>query len=388
MALIYTEFDTTLQNLVYDLRNAILTSTDWSKLNSTSVLVTNTANSAAGATTLTFTSGALATAGIVTGSIIRIGADGASDTEYRAVTGTTATTCTVAALTYAHNTGTNVYNGHEILQSTTTRGAKMIVDLTDGAPLLNALVMGVWQDHDGTTGTNKSSRWCYFRANTTAITQAMQVHVAVSASKEHLFVSLEGPRAAESLATSATVGSARNYFFMDDVIPYFPVVDTNPVCYAGGASTAIAGASVSNNSHLGNLSRNYANSSPWAQGILQTLDFPSLSSLVTVGVTRLTSGDSNYYLAPYVIFESGAGLRGRLRSLFFAGYNSIDNPDQPLPPIASRIQYGGGYYKLLPVNKADASNDYWNQLGSATNGTSTTVAHKSVVVAVPCLSTS
>lgn len=377
MALIYTEFDTTVGELQVAIRNAILTSTDWAKINSGAAIQSSSASAAAAATSMTFVS----TTGFTVGQAVRIGSG--NTTEYKNLTAVTGTTITFTgqALLNAQASGTTVYPANEVLKATTTRGADMIVDLCDTAPLPHTLNMGVWRAHDGTTGTDKSARWLFYRAAAATAT-AWPLHVIVSASKEHLFISIEGPRANETGATSATAGSLRNYFFMDDVVPYH-AGDTNPVVYAGGGMSANAGASVINNSFQGAFSRNYADTSSWPQTKLLSLDFPSLASTETVNVTRLAVADGKYYLAPYACFGDESGLRGRLANFFFAGYTLSDTPDVAISPVGQEITYDGRTFKLLAVNKSDASVVTWGQFGSAAN-TGTTNVFRSAIVAVPC----
>jgi hypothetical protein len=378
MALTYAEFDSTPQTIVYDLRQAILASSDWAKINTQVNYGPTTAAAAVAATTVTMGS----TTGIVVGQTIRIGPEGGATTEYKTVSAVTATVVTFAGqgLAYAQPSGTVIYSASEILKATTTRGAQMVVDLVDGFAESHNLNMAVWQSHDGTTGAGRSPRYLYWRTGASGF--AMPLHCIVSASKEHLFISIEGPRANETAANSATLGSLRNYFFIDDLVPYH-ASDTTPVVIAGGTSPAAAAASAANNSYTAHASRNIANNASWSQAKLLTLDFPSCASSETVQVLRQSSGDGKYYLSPYVCFGDEAGLRGRLRSLLHAGFNYADTLEAPTPPIGQKITYEGQTYKLLAVNKSEGGTRTWGQLGSAAND-STTTFHRSAIVAVPC----
>jgi hypothetical protein len=378
MALAYAEFDSTPQTIVYDIKQAILASSDWSKINTQVNYGNTTVAAAVAATSVTMAS----TTGITVGSTIRIGPEGGATTEYKTVSAVTATvvTFTGQGLAYAQPIGTTIYSASEILKAMTTRGAAMILDLTDGFAESHNLNMAVWQSHDGTTGSGRSPRWLYWRSAAGVLNQ--QLHVIVSASKEHLFISVEGPRANEIGATSATLGSLRSYFFFDDVIPYH-ATDTTPVVFAGGAVTDNATASAANNSHQGNFSRNLANLASWSVAKLLTLDFPSVNSTETIQITRLASGDGKYYLSPYVCFGDESGLRGRLRSFMHAGFTASDTPEIATPPVNQKITYEGQTYKLLAVSKSDGAVVVWGQFGSAVNSSGTTF-HRSPVVAVPC----
>lgn len=383
MALHYAEFDSTPQTIAYDLMQAILSSSDWARVGAASTLVSTTASAAIGATVVSVPSGH----GIVVGQTIRLGPEGGATTEYKNVTAVAATTVTFASqgLVYTQPSGTVVGTASMVLRSTTTRGAQMIFDLADGPVEIGNLNMAVWRTHDGTIGAvsggvDRSSRWLYWRTNTTSAVWNMPLHCIVSASKEHIFISVEGPRATELGASSATVGSVRNYFLMDDVVPYH-AADTNPIAFAGGGMADTAVASAANNSHQGNFTRNFANTGSWSVAKALTLDFPSVSSTETIQVTRQTGADGKYYLAPYVCFGDESGIRGRLASFFHVGYTYSDTPELPTPPLGQKVQYDGKWYKLLAVNKGDASSATWGQLGSAAN--TGTNFFRSPIVAVP-----
>lgn len=374
MALVYSEFDTTYGEMTVALRNAILTCSDWSKINTNPTIQSTSANAAVGAVTLTFAS----TTGFAVGQKIKIGSG--VTTEYKNITAVTGTTITFTsqALLNAQASGAAVTLVNEVFKATTTRGADMIFEIEEGGT--SSLTLAAWKSHDGTTGTDKTQRWLYHRSSGVTATN-IPIHVTLSISKEHIFVSLEGPRANEVGATNAVIGSVKNYFFMDDVVPYH-AADTTPIVFCGGSTAASAVASAANNSHQGNFSRNYANASSWSIAKLLTLDFPSISSTETIQVTHATSADGKYYLSPYVAFGDESGIRGRLSNFFFAGYNSSDTPEISTPPINQKITYGGKTYKLLAVSKSDSISATWGQFGSASNAAAS-IFYRSVIVAVP-----
>lgn len=384
MALTYTEFDTTTQNLVYDLVNAILASSDWAKITPTaSVLTTSTATAVSG-TVLTFTSTAAATtAGWGIGTVIRIGAAGAVDTENKTITAISGTTITVAAMSFAHAIGTNVYPGSEVLKATTTRGADMIIDLQDAhlATGYTSLSMACWTSHTGTVGINKASRYLYWRS--TGGLRADQLHVVVSAGKEHLFFSVEGPRVGETNPENASFGSPREYMFLCDMVPYH-ASDTTACVFAGGSITNTYAGSYASFSHLGQLSRNHAGVAGWSQCKLFTLGFTGYGgSGASSGINaqRNTVGDGNLYLFPHVCISEPDGVRGRLAAFFNAGQVlTEDLIGSPPPAVGAKVTYGGKTYKLLAVNRGGAANPVWAQLGLASNGT--TQLSASPVVAV------
>jgi len=311
---------------------------------------------------------------------VRIGSG--TTAEYKNITAVTGTTITFTsqALLNAQASGTQVFPMSEILKCTTTRGADMILDLSEAAVINTGFQMAVWRAHDGTTGTDKVQRWLYPKASAFTATNHV-VHCIVSASKEHLFISVEGPRPTEPGATSAVVGSQRNYFFFDDVVPYH-ASDTTPIVYAGGMMAASGAASVANNSHQGNFSRNFSGLGAWSVAKTLTLDFPSVASTETVQINRESAADGKYYFSPYVCYGDESGIRGRLASFFHVGFTYSDTPEIATPPVGKKVLYDGKWYKLLAVTKGDGSSLTWSQFGSAGNNAVTTF-FRSPVVAVP-----
>jgi hypothetical protein len=398
----YSEFDSTQQTLLHDIRQAILASASWTQpLNVTTPLTTVNGNAGAGATNITLAA-APGSVGIVVGSVIRLGADGGAGTEYRTVTNINGNQITVAATTYAHNTGENVYVGNELLACQTTRGANLIVDLNSNHwSQTNGQQLNVtfWGAHTGAfnsggsnplgpgIGSAPASRFVPWR-NGASSAASDPVHVIVSASKEHLYVSLEGPRAAEAHPDSATYGSQRNYLLMCDLVPYF-AGDTQACAYAWAspAGSGVGDGLGYNGSQIGFLTLNEAGNGWWGQCRLASLCLPAVGSVgSSQNVQRAASEDSNWYLFPYVAFSDLDGMRGRLAAFFFAGYAQPDFGDAaiPTPPIGSKITYNGQLYKLLPVSKSSSnSNPRWGPLGIAMNAPNQS-PNCSVVVAVPC----
>lgn len=268
-----------------------------------------------------------------------------------------------------------------LYKCTTTRGADMIVDFEDSAATLLSLVMAVYTSHDGTTGVGKSQRWLYFRG--TAGVTTMPLYVVLSISKDHLFISVEGPRSTDPNTTSTTYGSVRNYFFICDLVPYH-AGDTTPVVVTGGHSVAVPYASVTSNDHQVYISKSKTGI-PWDQAKIATIDFPSMFTTDTIQTQRQCAYDSNYYLFPYVVVSDGDGIRGRLANIFFAGYNQTsDAPEVPTPAVQAKVSYNSQWYKLIAANKHDGTsggNNTWGPLGATANtGASSS---RSVAVAVP-----
>lgn len=379
MATHYIEFDSNSQTLMADLRTQMLTSTDWARLTSDTVLLNTNGSTAAGATSLPFA--ATGSSGLSVGSIIMI--DDGSVREYRTITAMTSTTITVAAMTYAHASGTAIRWGNELYRATTTRGAQMVIDLNDQhfAVTDTGLKMAVYATHDGTTGLGKSQRFLHWRTTAGAATHPL--HVILSLGKEHFFLSIEGPRAGETGAMNANYGSLRNYAFLSDLVPY-DAGDTVPVVFAGGQSITTWDGAFANQSHIGHVSRNLQNTGYWSAAKLATLDFAKGGFAETLNLQRQRQVDNKHLLAPYVVFVEDTGMRGRLASFFFAGYTVPDVHEVPPPPITTKVEYQGQWYKLLPVTKSDSARHCWSQFGASAQATAGTYA-RSVVVAVPCL---
>lgn len=387
MATQYIEFDTTAQNLFADLRTQILTSTDWARLTPDTTLLVTGGATVAGATSLPFA--ATAGSGLAVGSVIMI--DDGATREWRTITAIAATTITVAAMTFAHASGTAIRWGSELYKATTTRGAQMVIDLNDAAlSLTGALVScAVYQSHDGTNagtpsanGVGRSQRFLYWRTGAGTATQTL--HVVLSVGKEHFFLSIEGPRGSEIGAVNGQYGSLKNYVFLCDLVPY-DVGDTTPVVFSGGNATNDVNGSFTNFSHIGYVSKSLSGTANWAPARLATLDFPKGGWGDTLNVQRQRQTDNKFMLSPYVVFLDDTGMRGRLSSFFFAGFNWPDNNyEVPPPPVGTKVQYQGDWYKLITVSKSEAARNCWAQFGAVVQSNGSLYA-RSVVVAVPCL---
>lgn len=384
--LVYAEFDSTNQTLLADLITHITASASWSKISSTASL--GTLSAASSSNVLTFAAGSVPA--VTVGQVIRIGEAGASDTEYRNVQTVTSTTVTCTfAFSNAHAVGTKVYQGGEVLKATTSTGIDMVLDLMDSYVTLattSHLNMAVYRAHDGTPtgGTDRSPRWLYWRGISAAASGSSLVHCIVSASKDHLYVSVEGPRFSETDPDGASYGSIRSYFFMDTLVPYF--TNDVPTIFVGG-NTTIGYLASTGSSALGFISRSFNGATAWDQARLGTVTFPTNGISASMNYERQSIGDGQYYLFPYVALSDAAGIRGRLGHFFFAGHT---NPDYisdltvSPPSLGSKVTFEGNTYKLLSVNRG-AGSSVWGQFGAATN---TSGGPNGIVVAVPCLSTS
>lgn len=382
MALHYSEFDSNSQSLLADLRTQILLSSDWARLSPDTVLATSTLAITAGTSsfvTVADTSGL----GLSVGSVIAI--DNGVLREHRTLTGVTATQLQFGTnLVFAHSLGAQVRLGNNIYKAITTRGAEMVVDLSDSAleTIDSQLAMAIYASHDGTTGVGKALKYISWRYLENTASHTHPLHVTLSCGKEHFFLMIEGPRPGETGAVHAQFGSFRNYFFLSDVVPY-DEEDTIPIVFAGGANMISTNASVPFNSHLGYMSKNLAGTAHWTPARVASLQFIQGGDTAVLNLQRRRQLDDRFILAPYVVFGDESGMRGRLQSFFFAGINQSTDYAIAPPPLGDKVQYQGLWYKLLAVNKGDGNRAAWGPLGAVGNESTTTYL-RSVVVGVPC----
>lgn len=270
-----------------------------------------------------------------------------------------------------------------LLKATTTRGAQMVVDLNDSAPTTTRLTVGVYRAYEGTTGTDKITRLVRYKQSGTGTFNTNIYRCVVSASKEHLFFTIEGPRGGEVGADNVNLGSMRGNFFIADIVPYESAPqDVAPaVCVIG--RTTEGQAEYTNGAHTVNVSRGRAGSESWLVARLATLD--ANTSIGTFGLQRLTKSGS-VILSPYVVFEDIDGLRGRLANLYFGGWNFVDYADVPVLTTGARYTYDGGTYRLIAASRSGNNNEReYSALGPVANGPSGHGA-KSPLVAVPITS--
>lgn len=259
-----------------------------------------------------------------------------------------------------------------LVKATTTRGAQMAVQLDDASVSAVRMQLGVYRTHDGTTGVDKIVRYLNWR--TTGGATSDPIHCVVSAGKEHLFFSVEGPRAGEANANSSSSGTPRQSFFIGDLVPY----------HAGDSQAAVVCASqvTSGTSYTRvHVSRNAANDASWVAARMLTLSYPVYNvGTAWLNTMRYSSGDSKWYLWPYVVVEDVAGIRGRLAKVFNAGYSMEGSDgDDPLPAVYSRVSYNSENYILVPPMRNAQSNLNYNPFGSVSSSTT----DDSPVIAVP-----
>lgn len=238
-----------------------------------------------------------------------------------------------------------------IMKATTTRGAEMVVDLTDAAITSMRMQCGVYRTHNGTTGTDKVIRYVAWKATVTGATTDI-LHVQLSVGKEHFYLAVEGPRQGEPNPDDSSnfTGSMRQPLFLGDIVPYF-ASDTVPAVLLLGntASTAFSSETV-------HVSRNAANSASWVPARLGTMTMPKaptdVSGVQTYSPRRECSADGNTYLWPWVVLEDTAGIRGRIAKCFFAGFNKSGGSTDAVPSLYARSTYGGETYMLVAPHKS------------------------------------
>lgn len=213
----------------------------------------------------------------------------------------------------------------------TTRGADMVVDLADAAATAIRMTLGVYR----TTGlSDKINRYLSWRASGGATSDPL--HVMVSAGKEHLFISINGPHTGEANAEAIP---ARCGFFIGDMAPYLASDSVAAVVVAGDATTSLTSTTTAA------VSRNAANNASWVTARLATLAYSNADSASTQPLLPVTvAADGNTYVWPYVVFESTAGIRGRITEAFFVGWSgmAVSGPGE-----LSRLSLGGNPYIVV-----------------------------------------
>lgn len=245
----------------------------------------------------------------------------------------------------------------QVVQATAQNGATMALDLVGGGAADNQRIRTLaWRLFSGGVGTHSVQRSLYWNRTAGASTTTLRCRVA--AGNTLLYIEIEGPRGGEASADSVTFGSYRQCIFLAQITPYLGS-DTIPAIAFGGSSAyqgyeSIAGTSP--NSAVVYVSRNQADTTSWVSARLSTLQHPVWQLAAPSHQQRQLAADGSLYLAPYVVFEDSAGIRGRLTDLFFAGWNSSDdtlvtgNLADGMP-----LSYGGNTYKVTVPYRTDST---------------------------------
>lgn len=290
-------------------------------------------------------------------------------------------------LTCASVSRPNAAGKPDLYKITTTRGADIIFDLADAANDHNKLSAAAWRSHDGTTGAGKLAKYLWWRASGGGSTNSL--HVVVSVSKEHIFISIEGPRIGEVNPMNANIGSHKAVFAMCDLIPYHeedlvPVV----VCIAPGQNASPFGGA-STGSFYAHASKNHDGSISWDIGILTSMQFPmgGMSSPIAsmLHPQRFSRWDNKYYLDPYRWNSNTDGPRGRLLAFHYAGMNVLNEPgfDAVGPvPTGAKTTIDGQLYRVIQVYKTGDNQvpiAGWGQCNPTTSQPN--VSH---LIGIPC----
>lgn len=376
MTITYTEFDTTPAGLIAALKAAILVNTHWSDQGVVAVTTTSTGATTAAGNTVTLTSAA----GFTVGSYLTAGVGTANEYGFliTAVVGNVVTISGTWGFIYP--SGNTFKTRNTVLKSTSDRGAELIVDLEAGISTSSVvnLNLSTYRQYTGTAPGGQTDAKLYsIYWKIAAGLATMPLHVILSVGKNHLFISIEGPRANETSTQSTTYGSVRNYFAICDLIPYH-AGDTIPAAIGIGVITNVP--STNSMSHQVHVSRDAANTASWQPGRLGSLDWPTMYTTDVVTLNRTCTIDGNTYLFPYVMASEAEGLRGRLSSFFYCG-TTAPSPVADYPePVGTKVSYDGIIYRLLAVNKGDGTNVAWGPFGTSLNNGAIT---RSTVVAVP-----
>jgi hypothetical protein len=357
MGLSYKEVQTTGTECVAAIKQAILSSSDWSHLQlTTGTQATTLASSASvGATSIS------TVATIPTGSYVVIG-NGLANPEVRITTGVSGSgpyTVTFAkALESAWSSGDAVGVGG-FVKATTARGADMILDLADAAVTTGQIQIGLYRTHNGTTSTDKVVR--YLGTKVAALTNTMRARVSVS--KEHLYVDLEGPRWGET-GYDTSYGPYKSYIFIGDLTPYH-ASDLVPAVVAimgdiNGGTTGTGSRAV--------VSRNQADDTSWVFAQILTLTHHTHHSFDSDGAypnmaQHYSKGDGKLYVWPYVVVEDRDGIRGRISRIHNAGWSASNGAVQAQYSGAmhsgivdgTEISYGGITYRAMKPIQASAN---------------------------------
>ena len=370
----YTEFETTPALVQARLKTEILANSHWSDLGITQSVTTTVGATTAAGNTVTLTNAA----GFAAGQVIQIGA-GAVEKIIASVAGNVITLTTTWGAIYA--TGSTFKNKGQALQSTTTSGAKLILNMDGEISNFNCLGMSTHSNWVGTGPdgfVDRETAFLYWKA--ASGTSTMPIHVTLSVGQDHIFIGIEGPRSHETSPTSTTYGSVKNYFAMSDLVRYH-AADLVPTSISIGQNRNSATPSTAQNSHQVAISRDSLDTTSWPAGRLASLDFPTVFATDVVTMNRTCTIDGKNYLLPYVLFSEAEGIRGRLSNFFYANTNTpspaTDYPD----PVNVRVEYEGIVYRLLAVSKGDGTNAAWGPFGAAANSSSSPL--RSVIVAVP-----
>lgn len=238
------------------------------------------------------------------------------------------------------------------LKATTTRGAQMVIDLEDAALTNQKMQYAFYTSYDGTTFGDKKTGYLWMIRTNIGTLATNYYYWRVSAGKEHLFISIDGPKYGDPAGVLGW-GGARQYLWMCDLVPYYDnTLDPAPAYICGGSDWL--------NSYSLNVpqglqvfaSRNAANNASFSKGYLQTL------AAWGFNVSPNRKGlDGKIVLPPWVYFDDIDGQRGRLNNIYSAGYGlNGDDPNHLALPIEQDLVIDGKTYKVVIPARGNGEN--------------------------------
>lgn len=264
-----------------------------------------------------------------------------------------------------------------VVQCTTTRGATMAVKLDGAAADNNKAQLEVYRLFSGGVGTDAITRYLTYKG--ASGNSAEVIRCIVSAGKEHLFISVEGPRAGETYADSATLGSLLSTFALADIVPYYSGDTVAAVACVGNPATGLLDTNVIDNTDIV-VSRDQADASAWVRANLASVQFPAMPAATATYhaygrmLNPYAKADSyNAVLWPYLVVEQLDGLRGRLNGIYFGGFNmGALTAEQVVGCGAGQeVTYDSKTYTLLPATRTYATS-HVTPFGMAPNASAST----------------
>lgn len=397
MAIVYQEFDSTPPNVIADIVAKMVAGGDWVDISPAPTVFTTAATVLNSVTTMTVSS----TAGLHVGQHFDLVFSGITYT--RVITAINSATSLSFNSSYGTSgsipSGTTVTTNSRLLKCTNSRGGQMYLELQSGHlptglnDSYRAVGVTSYLSHTGATWassayTGMSSEGYIFYSGTLLNSQTdATLHVVVSSSKEHAYISIEGPRNVENYASSTTFGSLKNYAFIADIVPYHATVDLTPaVAFWANFSGSSNGASPTLADQLwrGIVSRTWDNDASWVPCRFPTITMPHMLSGAATSVNNWCEIDQREYTWPYLVVEETDGLRGRLNNIFHIGVNrvsyAIDNPQLP----GNMLVQGSTRFKKVGIHKGDGSRfGGAGGLGWANAISNSNDSNMTIVIAVP-----
>lgn len=362
-AVVYDEFPSTPATLVADLIAAITASADWDLLPASYVAGprTVTAQSNATGTSVASTGANAVGTQIVFGAKLVLGRGTATEEVVVVASVSTNTFTVTAPLVNTHVAGETIEVVYEsVVACTAPATAELVVDLDNGfAATTSRIPVAVYRS----TAVDKLAGYLRWVNAGSTPTFTMPLHVVVSAGPEHLFISVEGPRPGEPAAEGWT---PRQVLFLGTIVPYDDADTSEPLLAIIDPDDSIS----YGNGVGAYVSRTADDSASWVTADLATVQrmthpvYGSSSVLSGTYALRSSRGGSRF-LWPIIVVEDEDGPRGRLKSVYFVGFQGpTDIPGQ-------RFTYNGLTYIAVgtpqPGGNSSSSNIYYPLGGQAIN---------------------